>query len=159
MMALSSSGLGRGLLKAKTRVRFPLGLLNFSAGSSRKLGFESRWEHMKTPVILKNRYLALTFLAAAIILAAGFFIFGTNLWDNQNLLVIHFDSFRGANFFGDRRDVLDIIISGAVIFLINFGLTKPLYSRERFLAYTIAVSTVIFTVLILLAVDVIINVN
>ena len=159
MMALSSSGLGRGLLKAKTRVRFPLGLLNFSAGSSRKLGFESRWEHMKTPVILKNRYLALTFLAAAIILAAGFFIFGTNLWDNQNLLVIHFDSFRGANFFGDRRDVLDILITASIIWLINLVLANEFYLRERILSYLMAGSTLFFSVLILIAVNVIININ
>ena len=158
-MALSSSGLGRGLLKAKTRVRFPLGLLNFSAGSSRKLGFESRWEHMKTPVILKNRYLALTFLAAAIILAAGFFIFGTNLWDNQNLLVIHFDSFRGANFFGDRRDVLDILITASIIWLINLVLANEFYLRERILSYLMAGSTLFFSVLILIAVNVIININ
>jgi len=136
-----------------------LGLLNFSAGSSRKLGFESRWEHMKTPVILKNRYLALTFLAAAIILAAGFFIFGTNLWDNQNLLVIHFDSFRGANFFGDRRDVLDILITASIIWLINLVLANEFYLRERILSYLMAGSTLFFSVLILIAVNVIININ
>jgi hypothetical protein len=114
---------------------------------------------MKTPIILKNQYLALTFLAAAIILAAGFFIFGTNLWDNPNLLVIHFDSFRGANFFGDRRDVLDILITASIIWLINLVLANEFYLKERILSYLMVGSTLFFSVLILIAVKGIINVN
>ena len=114
---------------------------------------------MKVPIILKNRYLALAFLVSAIILAIGFFIFSVNLWDNPNLLVIHFDSFRGANFFGDRRDVLDILITASIIWLINLVLANEFYLRERILSYVMAGSTLFFSALILIAVNVIINVN
>ena len=111
------------------------------------------------PEVYKNKFIVSAFIAAGVLLVFAFSFYYVEIAENGNLLVIHFDSYKGIDFFGDRRDVLDIIISGFVIFLINLGLTKPLYSRERFLAYSIAVSTVIFTVLILLAVNVIINVN
>lgn len=111
------------------------------------------------PEVFKNKFIISAFAAAAALLIIAFSFYYVKIAENGNLLVIHFDSYKGIDFFGDRRDVLDIIISGFVIFLINLALTKPLYSRERFLAYAIAVSMVIFTVLILLAVNVIISVN
>lgn len=111
------------------------------------------------PEVFKNKFIISTFAVALVLLVVAFSFYYVKIAENGNLLVIHFDSYKGIDFFGDRRDVLDIIISGFVIFLVNLGLTKPLYLRERFLSYAIAVFTFIFAVLILLAVNVIINVN
>jgi len=92
-------------------------------------------------------------------LIVAFGIAYVNILDNRNLLVIHFDSFRGADFFGDRRDVADILITGAIVWIINLWLAHELYFRERFLSYLLAAGTLLFSVLILIAIRVIIFIN
>jgi len=111
------------------------------------------------PIILRDKYTGLSFLIAGLFLLIAFSIVYVNILDNSNLLVIHFDSYRGADFFGDRRDVADILVTAAIIWLINFGLANELYFRERILAYGLAAATPIFMLLILVAVNVIISIN
>lgn len=113
----------------------------------------------KLPIILKDRYTLALFLLAALILFFGFSKFYVNLWDSKNLLVIHFDAYRGADFFGTASDVLDILISAVIVLLVNLVLANELYLRERFLSYAIATSTPVFMLLILIAVRVIISIN
>lgn len=138
--------------------------INFSAG------FNSGWEHfdslhsfsvntMRVPAIIKDKYTAFAFAAAAAILVIGFSIFHVNLWDSKDILVIHFDKFKGVDFFGDTSDVLDILITAAFVWLINIVLANKFYFRERFLSYLLAFSTLLFIILILIGVNVIISVN
>ncbi len=114
---------------------------------------------MAVPIIFKNKYLTPIFTVSAIVWVIVFSLAYVGILDNQNLLVIHFDSYKGADFFGNRGDVADILITAAIIWLINLFLANEFYFKERFLSYVLASGTLVFMVLILLAVNVIINVN
>jgi hypothetical protein len=111
------------------------------------------------PVILKDKYTVLPFSFGLLILIVGFSFAYVNFWDSQNLLAIHFDNFQGVDFFGKGSDIFDILITATIILLINFGLSNELYFKERFLSYLLAFATLIFTVLILIALNVIISIN
>jgi hypothetical protein len=114
---------------------------------------------MTVPIILKDRYTAAIFFVGALLLVIALFRANVNFADADNLLVIHFDAYKGVDFFGDARDVFDIVISAAVVWGINIGLANMLYFRERLLSYLLATSTLIFAVLILISINVIININ
>ncbi len=112
-----------------------------------------------TPILLKDKY---TFWAFALSLAVFVFIFFiayVNLWGAGNLLIIHSDIFKGADFFGNYQDVFGIITVAGVAWILNLALAQFFYFRERFLSYALAFSTIIFMVLILIAVNVIISIN
>lgn len=111
------------------------------------------------PAILKDRYTAALFLLGALFLIVAFAVAYVNILDSRSLLVIHFDAYRGADFFGDRTDIVDILLIAGLVLLLNFFLANELYFRERILSYILAGSTLAFVVLILVAVNVIINVN
>jgi len=114
---------------------------------------------MTVPIILKDRYTSFVFFAGAVLLAIALFRVSVAFTDAGNLVVIHFDAYKGADFFGDARDVFDIVVSSVVVWGVNIGLANMLYFRERFLSYLLATSTLIFAVLILISINVIINVN
>ena len=109
--------------------------------------------------LLKDKYILATFAAALLVLLVAFSFAYVNILENTNLLVIHFDSFRGADFFGDRRDISDILITALIIGLINFSLANAFYFKERILSYFLAGGTLLFMVLILVAIRVIISIN
>ena len=111
------------------------------------------------PIILKDKYTRLALIAAFLFLLFAFSSAYVNLADNQSLMVIHFDSFRGADFFGDKNDVFEILMSAAAVLLINAFLANELYFRERILSYLIVFATMVFMVLILAGVNVIISIN
>lgn len=81
------------------------------------------------------------------------------LADIDYLMVIHFDSYRGIDFLGDRGDVFGILTVGLVINLVNFLLAWGFYRREHFLAQLISYATIFISLLILIAVGVIISIN
>ncbi len=110
------------------------------------------------PASLKDRYIAIIFLISGIVWVISFSQVYVNILDVSNVLVIHFDSFRGADFFGEKSDVFDIIVTAAIILGINLGLAHIFYFRERFLSYVLAGVTLIYMVLILLAVNAIISI-
>lgn len=114
---------------------------------------------LNTPTIFKDKYIALIFAASAVILFVAGLVTAVNLYNVNNLLVIHFDSFRGADFFGDRTDVFEIVFTAIAVLIINLFLANEFYHREKFLSYVLAVGTFIFSVLILTAVNVIISIN
>lgn len=111
------------------------------------------------PIILKDKYLTPVFTLSAIIWVVSFSLVYVNILDAANVLVIHFDSFNGADFFGGKSDVFDIIVTAAIIWILNLALAQLFYYRERFLSYLLAGSTLVYMALILLAVNAIINVN
>lgn len=130
------------------------------AFSAPEHGFDSHWDRMKNlPPIFMDKWTAAALAAAGIFLLIGFSLAYVNLADNQSLMVIHFDAFRGADYFGDKDTVFEILLSAAAILLINSFLANELYFRERILSYLIAFATLLFMVLILAAVNVIISVN
>lgn len=114
---------------------------------------------MTIPIIFKNKYLAPIFVISAIVLVVASSLAYVGILDNVNLLVIHFDSYKGADFFGNRGDVVDILITAVVVWLINIFLANEFYFKERFLSYVLANGTLAFMILILIAVNVIISVN
>lgn len=77
----------------------------------------------------------------------------------NNLLILHFDSYKGIDFLGNKSDVFSIIGLAFVIIIINFILAKKIYYKERFLAYLLSIASPIFSLLILIGVFVIISVN
>ena len=111
------------------------------------------------PTILKDKQINWVFAAGLLILIIGFILAFSSLRGAGNLLVIHFDSFNGADFFGNKSDVVDILILSVIIWLINLFLANEFYYRERFLSYFFAYSSLIFSILILLAINAIISVN
>ena len=114
---------------------------------------------MAFPEILKDKYTAWLFGGAAAAIVMGFVIAAVQLWDVQSVLVLHFDAFRGADFFGKPSDVFDILMVGLIVCVINAFLAERLYTRERFLSYVLAFGTVLLSLLILIAVGVIISIN
>ncbi|MEK9170328.1 MAG: hypothetical protein AAB674_01645 [Patescibacteria group bacterium] len=111
------------------------------------------------PILLKDKYIFWTFIASLVIFISAFFIAYVNLWGAGNLLIIHSDIFKGADFFGNFKDVFGIIAVAGFVWFLNLGLAQIFYFRERFLSYSLAFSTFIFMVLILISVNVIININ
>ncbi|NCN53174.1 hypothetical protein GW950_01780 [Candidatus Wolfebacteria bacterium] len=114
---------------------------------------------LTVPNIIKNKYTSSLFALSLVILVSAFFITQLNLFESSNLLIIHLDVFTGADFFGTYNDVLGILGVAAIIWLINLILANEFYLKERFLSYLLSFSTLVFTVLILLAVNVIISIN
>ena len=114
---------------------------------------------MKLPIVLKDKYTLILFALSFVILAFAFSIAYVNLSDANSLMVVHFDSYRGVDFFGAKSDVYNILTISLIIWLINLFLTNKFYFRERFLSYALATGTILFMVLILIAVNVIISVN
>lgn len=114
---------------------------------------------MTVPAILKDKYAIVIFAAGIILLVIGFSLTYVNFWDSEDILVIHFDKFKGIDFFGNASDVLDILITALFVWIINIILANEFYFKERFLSYLLAFSTLLFIVLILVGVNVIINVN
>jgi hypothetical protein len=114
---------------------------------------------MTVPTILKDRYLVFAFAAGMVLLVIGFSLVYVNFWDSEDLLVIHFDKFKGIDFFGDASDVLDILITALFVWIINIILANEFYFKERFLSYLLAFFTLLFIALILVGVNVIISVN
>lgn len=113
----------------------------------------------QVPIILKDKYVAASFVVSFVILIIAFALVYVKLADSGNLLIIHSDIFRGADYFGNFSDIMGIIAVAFVIWIINILLAHEFYFKERFVSYLLAFSTSIFMVLILIAINAIINVN
>ena len=112
-----------------------------------------------TPPILKDKYIIWPFLLAGIFLVTGFSFAYIRLADVQNLLIIHFDSFRGIDFLGEKSDIWGILGVNLAVLIANSWLAYALYYRERFWSYIFSFSSVVFGLLILIAVFAIISIN
>ncbi len=109
--------------------------------------------------ILKDKYLRAVFGLGLLILVVAFCFVYLKIIDVQTPLIIHFDAYKGIDFIGGKMDVFGILILALVIILINLFLADFLYQRERFLSYILGFGSLGLSVLILIAVAVIINVN
>lgn len=140
-MAPSSSGLGQMVLIHQTRVRFPLE------------------PHMPFINIIKDKYLRVVFsLSFLFLLFGGAMTYG-NLREVAPPFVVHFDIYRGIDFFGGWFEITGVLISAFAMLLTNIFLADFLYKRERFLSYIFGFVSFGLAVLILVATGVIISVN
>lgn len=98
-------------------------------------------------------------LLSGILLAVGFGAAYVNLAEGDYLIVIHFDSYRGIDFFGTRAHVFGILWLGAALNIINFTLAAIFRRREKFLTHLLSWFSVFLSLLILIAVAVIISIN
>ncbi len=109
--------------------------------------------------ILKDKYLRVVFVLSFLILFFLALVAFVKLQDVYPPLVIHFDAYKGIDFFGGKMEISGILISSFVMIIINFFLADFLYYRQRFLSYLFSFGSLWITILILIAVGVIINVN
>lgn len=103
--------------------------------------------------------MSFSFLASFILLAISFGVAFINMDNMSNVLVIHLDSYKGIDFFGDKNDILSILAFGALVIALNGILANTLYLRERFLSYVLAFSSALFSLLIFMGILAIISIN
>ena len=106
-----------------------------------------------------DRYILIPAIAVVLLLVVAFLLAYFSFGGAGNILVVHFDAFRGIDFLGDKTDVYGIIGIGAVLALVNFTLVRVLYSRDKFLARFIVFASVFISILIFVTVVAIISVN
>ena len=99
-------------------------------------------------------------------LASFLFAAGGTLWAYLALrgvantpIILHFDDLLGITAVGGLGSVMAVGILGAVFVLINSFLAFELDLRDRFLGKFVAVLTLVFAILLFLALSAIINVN
>lgn len=114
---------------------------------------------MIVPPIVKDKYTVFPFLVSGALLVTAFSLAYIHLAEIQSLLIVHFDSFRGIDFLGDKNDVYGMVGVGAIALLINSALANIFYFRERFLSYLLAFGTLVLTFLLLIAVFAILSIN
>lgn len=107
----------------------------------------------------KYSYITSLFGLSLVILIVAFSFFYVRLADVEHLIIVHFESLRGVDFLGSKKEVVGILASGLVLNFINFLLAAFLYNRQRFLSYLIGLVNVFISLLILLTIIVIISVN
>lgn len=104
-------------------------------------------------------YIKIGFLGACAILIGAFVLAYANFGGTENLLVVHFDAYRGIDFLGSKADVFGIVGSSAAMLLINFWLAYIFYGRDRFFSYILTGVTVFLSLLILITILGIISIN
>lgn len=109
--------------------------------------------------IIKDKTLLTVFGLSFVILIFTLILALIMFGDITGPLVIHFDVYKGIDFFGGRTEVFGILWSGFAMLVINALLANFLYDRERFLSFLFAFVSLAFSILILIAAGVIISVN
>ena len=121
--------------------------------------FNSSWGHMIFFHVLKDKYLRVVFVLIFLILFFLSLVSFVKLADISSPLIIHFDVYKGIDFFGGKTKIFGILFSAFIMILINFFLADFLYNRQRFLSYIFSFGSLAISILILIAVSVIISVN
>ena len=106
-----------------------------------------------------DKHIFIPIAVTALLLVAAFLLVYFGLEGGNNVLVVHFDAFRGIDFLGQKSDVYGIIGLGAVLSVINFMLSRVLHSRDKFLARLTAFASVSISALIFIAALVIVSNN
>jgi hypothetical protein len=109
--------------------------------------------------ILKDKYLRVIFVLSFLTLFFLSLVAFVKLQDVSSPLIIHFDAYKGIDFFGGKTEIFGILFSAFVMFLMNFFLADFLYNRQRFLSYIFSFTSLAINILILIAVSVIISIN
>ncbi|MEK7086863.1 MAG: hypothetical protein AAB935_01245 [Patescibacteria group bacterium] len=74
-------------------------------------------------------------------------------------LILHFDEFRGVDFFGEKIEFFGIWFVGFAAVTINTALSEVFFHRERVLSYLFLGVNVLLSLLILIISAVVITVN
>ncbi len=114
---------------------------------------------MKLLDFKKEKFLAYSFGSSMLIVLLAWLWAFINFYKTGNLLVMHFDSYKGTDFLGNKSDLYSILGISATIILLNFWLSMRVYFKERFLSYLLSAFSVVLSILILIAVFVIISIN
>lgn len=110
-------------------------------------------------IFLKEPILQALFgLAFAALLFALFFA-SSRLNHNNTFLILHFDAYRGIDFFGGVTVLYELLSFGFLTVFLNYFISSILYTRARFFAYMVAAMTLFYSVLLFIAISVIIVVN
>jgi hypothetical protein len=109
--------------------------------------------------MIKDVYIRSAYILSLLLLAISFIFVHNAFKTVDHLLVIHFDSYRGIDFLGNKSDVFGILGMGLAINIINILISNRLYNRDMFLSRLLSFTSAFFSGLILIAVTVIISVN
>ena len=82
-----------------------------------------------------------------------------NFYKTSDLLIMHYDGYKGIDFLGDKGDVFSLIGISAAMVILNVWLANRVYFKERFLAYLLSFSSLVLSILILIGVFAIISIN
>lgn len=74
-------------------------------------------------------------------------------------LILHFDEFKGVDFFGEGKNLWGIWLTGLVAIAINTFLANTFFYRERALTYLLIGSGFLISILTLVVLATIISVN
>lgn len=100
-----------------------------------------------------------TVIISAVLAVSAFAVLFVGLGESGNLLILHFDIFKGINFLGSRGQLFGVFGSVLFIAVLNFVLASVFYKRNRFLAHLFAWADVFLLGLILIYFIAIISVN
>ena len=114
---------------------------------------------MRLSEFKKDNFLMYPFLASVVIILIAFIWAWFGLAKINNLLILHFDSYKGIDYLGNKSDVFSLTLFPLAVAIINFLLAKQIYYKERFLSYFLSFGSAIFSLLILITVFVIISIN
>ena len=107
----------------------------------------------------EDKFLFYPLLTSLAILLASLLLAFLGLLDTNNLLILHFDGYKGIDFLGEKKDIFNVLFLSFCVIFLNFFLAKKIYFKERFLSYLLAFITPLFSLLIFICVFVIIAIN
>ncbi|MBI4119660.1 MAG: hypothetical protein HY456_02330 [Parcubacteria group bacterium] len=101
---------------------------------------------------LKDYYLIVPFAASVFLwMISAALVFNVfKGWDAQ--VILHWDFYRGIDVRGDAAGVRSLVYVAAAALAIDGALAVYLFHREKFLAYFISFSALVFSVFVLMAV-------
>lgn len=114
---------------------------------------------MKFNEFKNTKFLFYPFLASGGLILASLILAAVNFYKTSNLLIMHYDGYKGIDFLGDKNDVFSLIGIAAVMIILNVWLANRVYFKERFLSYLLSFSSLALSVLILIGVFAIISIN
>jgi len=109
--------------------------------------------------LIKDSHTALFFLASAVVLLASFIVVHLRFGGVVTEVIIHYDAYRKTNWSGESVVFYRILFLSTVMILIDFFISRKISSSNPFLAYMLALSALLFSTLIFIAMRVIMSVN
>lgn len=116
-------------------------------------------EDIKKICFLRERTLLTLFILCGVFLVTSFglVIFKANLLTLP--IILRFDGLRGIDMFGTVSDVWGIWLLGFSMIALNLFFTHIFFFRERALSYLLMGTNVLFSLLLIIIMSLIINVN
>ena len=102
--------------------------------------------------LLKDKILLIFSGLSLIMLVASLILVYANIKELSSPLIIHINAFQGVDMMGGIDNLWNILLMGALIFVINNALANVFFLRERILSY------IIFTINFIISLFILINV-